>query len=280
MISFTFFGTSDFSIHVLEALKTSGLLPSHIITTPDMPQGRKLIITPTKVKLWAIKNNIPFIQPENLKSLAVEEELKKYNSDLFIVASYGKIIPQNILDIPSHKTLNVHPSLLPKLRGASPIQTAILEEEKTGVTIIRLDEKMDHGPIIAQKNLDLENWRTFYEKLENTLGQMGGFLLAEILQNWVDGKIIEKEQDHDSATYTKKIEKVDGLISPEEDAEKNMRKILAFSVWPGTYFFTQKNGKEIRVIITEAEIVDGKLEIKKVVPESKKEMSYKDFLKG
>ncbi len=193
---------------------------------------------------------------------------------------HGKIIPQNILDIPAHKTLNVHPSLLPKLRGASPIQSAILEEEKTGVTIMRLDEKMDHGPIVAQKELQDENWRTPYGALEKTLGEMGGSLLSEILPDWVSGKIVETEQKHEDATYTKKIEKTDGLISLNDDAEKNLRKIKAFSVWPGTYFFTQHKGKEIRVIITDAEKIDGKLEIKKVIPESKKEMSYRDFLKG
>ncbi len=282
MISFTFFGTSDFSVYVLEALKTRGLLPSHIVTTPDTPRGRKLIITPPKVKVWAIENNIPFIQPESLKSIDLIEELKKHHSDVFVVASYGKIIPQAILDIPAHKTLNVHPSLLPKLRGASPIQSAILEEEKTGVTIMRLDDKMDHGPIVAQKVLseDTDSWRTYYADLEKTLGDMGGALLAEILPDWVNGKITETEQDHNKATYTKKIEKTDGLISLDDNAEKNLRKIKAFSVWPGTFFFTKSKGKEIRVIITDAEIIDGKLEIKKVIPESRKEMSYLDFLKG
>ncbi len=280
MISFTFFGTSDFSVYTLDALKNAGFLPSHIVTTPDSPQGRKLIITPTKVKVWAIENNIPFTQPESLKSEETLNELKNYQSDVFVVASYGKIIPQNILDIPKHKTLNIHPSLLPKLRGASPIQTAILQEEKTGVTIMRLDDKMDHGPIVAQRELDSENWLTDYATLEKTLGQMGGELLAEILPDWINGKIEEKEQDHEKATYTKKIEKSDGLISLDDTAEKNLRKILAYSVWPGSFFFTKSKGKDIRVIITEAKIVDGKLEIVKVIPESKKEMYYRDFLKG
>lgn len=280
MISFTFFGTSDFSIYVLEALKSSGLLPTHIVTTPDTPQGRKLIITPPKVKTWAIENNIPFIQPDSLKSPEILEELKKYDSDVFVVASYGKIIPQTILDIPRHKTLNVHPSLLPRLRGSSPIQTAILEEEKTGVTIMRLDDKMDHGPIVLQKELSDPNWRKDYTSVEKTLGEMGGKMLTEILPDWINGKITEKEQDHSKATITKKIEKTDGLISLDDDAEKNLRKIKAFGVWPSAYFFTQHKGKEIRVIVTDAEIVEGKLEIKKVIPESRKEMSYRDFLKG
>ncbi|MSR73028.1 methionyl-tRNA formyltransferase [Candidatus Parcubacteria bacterium] len=283
-ISFTFFGTSEFSVHVLNALKEKGLIPAQIITTPDKPSGRKLKITPSQVKVWALENKVDFLQPENLKNEVVvtelARELRSRASDVFIVASYGKIIPQSILDIPTHKTLNIHPSLLPKLRGSSPIQTAILTENETGVTIIRLDEKMDHGPIVAQKIIATEKWPPKYDELETLLGKESGLLLAEILPDWIAGKIIEKEQDHNTATFTKKIEKADGLISLEDNAEKNLRKIKAYNVWPSAYFFTHKRNKEIRVIITDAEIVDGVLKIKRVIPEGKKETSYLDFLKG
>ncbi len=281
-ISFAFFGTSEFSVYVLDALKEKGVLPTQIITTPDQPQGRKLIVTPPPVKVWAIENKISYIQPESLKEVGLVEKLESYKCDVFIVASYGKIIPQTILDIPKYKTLNAHPSLLPKLRGASPIQTAILEENSTGITIMRLDEKMDHGPIIAQKEISAEPWPPHYTILEKKLGTECGHILAEILPEWVAGKIPEKEQNHDLATYTKKIEKTDGQISLDDDAEKNLRKIRAFEVWPNAYFFakSKNDAKEIRVIIKDAEMIDSKLEINRVIPEGKKEMNYRDFLKG
>ncbi len=288
-IKFTFFGTSNFSVYVLDALKEKGLIPSNIVTTPDKPQGRNLILTPSPVKVWAMEHNIPFIQPEKLREKPQNtipkelfETLQSYKSDVFIVASYGNIIPQEILDIPSHKTLNVHPSLLPKLRGASPLQSAILHEEKTGVTIMRLDDKMDHGPIVAQENVEVSPWPPHYGTLEKLLGVSGGHLLANTLPAWIAGEVVEQEQNHNIATYTKKIEKIDGEINLADDPQTNLRKIYAFEQWPNTYFFVEKqNNTKVRVIIKDARINEkGELEITRIIPEGKKEMNYRDFLKG
>ena len=154
---FVFWGTSPFSIGVLDALKEGEIIPDVIITAPDKPKGRNLMITPPQVKIWAQQNGIPLIQPEILDD-SLRSTLYALGSTLFLVASYGKIIPQHILDIPKHGTLNVHPSLLPKLGGASPIQSAILSEDATGVTIILLDDKMDHGSIVAQKEIPIAPW--------------------------------------------------------------------------------------------------------------------------
>lgn len=285
-INFAFFGTSEFSVIILDELKKSGFLPSLIITTPDKPKGRKLILTPSPVKIWATENNIKYIQPESLrlsKNPHIVEEIKSYSKqdfDLFIVASYGKIIPQDILDIPSKKTLNVHPSLLPKLRGASPIQSAILFENETGVTIMRLDAEMDHGPIVAQENVAIENWPPYSDDLEKILGERGGKILADILPKWISGEIKEVDQDHGKATLCRKIEKVDGEINLLDDAEKNLRKIRAYNIWPTTYFFTEHLNKKIRVIIKRAKIENGELVLEKIIPEGKKEMSFEDFKKG
>lgn len=285
-INWAFFGTSEFSVIILEELKSSGFLPSLIITTPDKPKGRKLILTPSPVKVCAIENNIKYIEPESLrlsKNPNIVEEIKSYskqNFDLFIVASYGKIIPQDILDIPSKQTLNVHPSLLPKLRGASPIQSAILCENETGVTIMRLDAEMDHGPIVAQEKVDILNWPPYSDDLENILGKRGGKILADILPKWISGEIKEVEQDHSKATLCGKIEKVDGEINLLDDAEKNLRKIRAYHIWPTAYFFTEHMNRKIRVIIKQARIENGELVLEKVIPEGKKEMSYEDFKKG
>src|SRR3989344_1586198 len=277
-ISFIFFGTSEFSVFVLDELKKLGLVPNLVITTPDKPKGRKLIITPSEVKIWADNNRIEILQPEKLDTIFAEK-LKAIKSDFYLVASYGKIIPEIILDIHPHKTLNIHPSLLPKLRGASPIQSAILKEKETGVTIIELDKEMDHGPIVAQEKVNILEWPPRKDALEKILAQTGGKLLASILPKWLSRKIKSKPQNHNEATYTKKIEKTDGLIDLNNDPYENYKKIRSFYGWPGTYFFLEKNGKKIRTIIKNASFKDGKLEIKCVLPEGKKEMDWGSFSK-
>lgn len=279
-IKFAFFGTPKFAVIVLDELEKRGLLPSLVITAPDKPQGRDMKLTPPPVKIWSEKRNIPFIQPESLKDNEFISKLKAKSYELFIVASYGKIIPKEILEIPPNGSLNVHPSLLPKLRGASPIESAILEEDKTGVSIMLMDEKMDHGPIVAQKEIETEEWPPYFEDLEKKLAEEGGKLLAETIPIWVYGKIKAKEQDHSNATFTKKIKKEDGLIDLKDNAEKNLRKIRAFSEWPGTYFFIEHKGKKLRIIIKRAQISDEKLVVEKVLPEGKKEMSAEEFLRG
>lgn len=274
-----FWGTSPFSVGVLEALKEHEIVPDLIITAPDKPKGRNLVITPTPTKIWAQENKIPFLQPKTLDD-SLTSTLSDLQPTLFLVASYGKIIPKEILDIPKHGTLNVHPSLLPKLRGASPIQSAILSEEKTGVTIMLVDEKMDHGPIVAQKEIPIFPWPPRTSELEEVLAHEGGKLLAEIIPNWVNGKIKAREQEHTRATYTKKFTKEDGLIDLSDDPTMNFRKIQAFHIWPKAYFLTKRHGKQIQVVIVEAELIDKNLIIKKVIPEGKKEMLYDDYLRG
>jgi len=281
-INFTFFGTSKFSVLVLEELKKNGFIPSLIITTEDKPKGRKLILTPPEVKIWAKKENIPFIQPKSLKDSSIFNTIKEktFSEDVFIVASYGKIIPQNILDIPKSGTLNIHPSLLPKLRGASPIQSSILEEDETGVTIIKLDAEMDHGPILAQEKIEIANWPPYANNLEEILAKKGGEILSEILPEWIKGKIKEIEQDHKQASFCKKIEKEDGEINLEDNPETNLRKIRAYNIWPIAFTFYKHKEKNIRLSIKSARSEDGKLILEKVIPEGKKEMSFEDFKKG
>ena len=303
--NFIFFGTSRFSCIVLDELLAAGFLPSLIVTTPDRPQGRKLALTAPEAKVWAEKHGVPVFQPEKLRDTSTDKNLRSENDaekklreqvekqgvEFFVVASYGKIIPQAILDIPGRGTLNVHPSLLPKFRGATPIQSAILSEENvsensskktaiTGVTIILVDDKVDHGPIVAQEEVMIENWPPYADMLEEKLARSGGKLLAKVIPDWIKGKIKPVPQDHSQETFTKKITKEDGLIDLAGEPEKNLRKIRAYRDWPTAYFFTEYNGKQIRVVIREADVADGKLEIKKVIPEGKKEMSYQDFLRG
>jgi len=200
-----FFGTPDFSVKILEIMAKNDFLPALIITAPDKPKGRKLKLSPSPTKEWAKKNKVPI--KHNY------DNLKPTNADLFVVASYGKILPKNILEIPCHGTLNVHPSILPKLRGPSPIQTAILNgEKKTGVTIMLMDEKMDTGPILAQRELEYPINNIQYSILENELAELGGKLLIETIPEWLNGKIQPTPQNNNEATHTKLIKKEDKTV--------------------------------------------------------------------
>jgi methionyl-tRNA formyltransferase len=278
-IKIAFFGNSEFSLIVLKELKKNGIMPDLIVTTPDKSQGRKMILTPTLTKVWAQDNSIEYIEPVKLKDEAFLEKIGNYN--LFIVASYGKIIPKIVIDLPKYKVLNIHPSLLPKYRGPSPLQEQILHDEKdVGVSIMLIDEHVDHGAIVIQKKVDLVFWPMSFLMLQETLAKEGAKLLAEILPNWIKGKIIAQPQDDNNTTFTKKIVKEDGFIDLSADAYKNYLKILAFEEWPKAYFKVDKKGQKIRVIIKSVIWKDGALEILRVIPEGKNEMDYKSFLLG
>ena len=274
-VKIAFFGNSEFSLIVLKELKKNGIVPELIVTTPDKPQGRKMIVTPTPTKIWAQDNSIECVEPKRLQDETFIEKIKNYN--LFIVASYGKIIPKNIIDLPKYKVLNIHPSLLPKYRGPSPLQTQILNDEKNiGVSVMLIDEKEDHGPILVQKKVDITEWPIGFFTLQETLAKEGSKLLAEILPDYLSGKIKAKAQNESEATNTKKVAKADGLIDLSAKQYNNYLKTLAFEEWPKTYF--EINGK--RLIITKAVWKENNLEILKVIPEGKKEMNYHDFLRG
>lgn len=280
-INWAFFGTDEFSTMILDGLKDSGYIPKLVITTEDKTKGRKMLLTPPEVKIWANKYDIKCLQFKSLRSAEVQDQIKNEckDFDLFIVASYGIIIPQTVLDIPKFKTLNVHPSLLPKLRGPSPIQSSILSENETGVSIMRLDSEMDHGPILTQKKLDIE-WPPYADELEEISASVGVKLLSEVIPGWISGKIKEIEQDHSLATFCKMIEKKDAELDLSAPADLNLRKIRAYAIWPGAYFFEQTGDKQIRIIVKKAKLNEGELLIERIVPEGKKEMDYNDYLRG
>jgi methionyl-tRNA formyltransferase len=279
-----FFGTPQIAVWVLQELEAAGIVPDLVVTNPDRQQGRGLKITPTPVKNWAMQRNIPVIQPQ---SLLKKEELDPALAepwDLFVVVAYGLILPKWFIELPKFGTINLHPSLLPKLRGASPIRTSILEGMKdTGVTIMLMDEKMDHGPILDQEAALLP-FPVEGQVLDEALASQGGKLLAKVIPRWVAGQITPKEQDHAEATYSKKITKEMGelILDPfhlprGKEAYDIYLKICAFDGWPGTFFFF----KNKRIKITEAFLSDeqdASLEINKVIPEGKKEISFKEFL--
>lgn len=281
---FAFFGTPHFAVVVLDALEAQGLLPALVITAPDKPAGRGQKLTASPAKQWAESRGIDVVTPATLKDEVFVAELANTEWDVFAVAAYGKIIPKSILDIPRKSSLNVHPSLLPKFRGPSPALSAILANERTtGVTIMEVVEKMDAGPIVAQARVEIaeEDWPPKGSMLEDMLAQEGGTLLAEVMPEWVAGTITPEPQDESLVTYTRKFIDEDALVNLEGDPHKELLKIKAFDKNPRAYFLDNGPGRAgKRVIITEAEVKEGVLEILKVIPEGKKEMSYQDFVRS
>jgi methionyl-tRNA formyltransferase len=277
---FAFFGTPKFAIDVLNALEANGFLPALVITAPDKPRGRGLEVSPSPAKEWALERGIDVLTPSTLKDEAFAQELGNTDWDVFVVAAYNKLMPKSILDIPRKGCLNVHPSLLPLLRGPSPALTAILEDRRsTGVSIMLMNEKMDAGPIVAQARVELEEeaWPPKGSDFEELLATEGGNFLAETLPHWISGSIIPEPQDESKATYSRKFKDEDARVDLAGDARQNLLKIRAFNKGPRAYFLTPENK---RVIITDAELADGALKILTVIPEGKKEMPYEDYVRG
>jgi methionyl-tRNA formyltransferase len=277
---FAFFGTPQFSVYVLERLEAHGMLPALVVTAPDRPRGRGLVLTPSPAKQWALERGIDVLTPATLKDEAFLAELANTEWDIFAVAAYAKLIPKNVLDMPRRGCLNVHPSLLPKFRGPSPALSAILADERaTGVTIMQMAEKMDAGPIVAQARVELEEdaWPPKGSEFEELLAKEGGNLLAETIPFWIDGSVEPEVQDEAAATFTRKFTDADSLVDLGGNPHEQLLKIRAFDKNPRAHVITAE-GK--RVIITDAELVDGKLEILRVIPEGKKEMPYADFLRA
>ncbi len=269
-----FLGTPEFGAIILTELIKSGHKPFLVITEPDKPIGRNQTMTPPPVKVLAEKYKIVVVQPERIKDCKLE--IKNLGPDLGIIAAYGQILPKDILDIPQYGFINVHPSLLPKYRGPSPIQSAILTgDEKTGATIMRVAEKMDSGPILSQKEITISQNETF-TSLHNKLADLGAKLLIESIPKLLAGKLPPMSQDETKATYTKIIKKEDGEIDWNKSAKEIDGQIRAFSPWPGTY--TIYKGKRLKII--KAENISGQLIIKEVQLEGAKPMEVDDFLRG
>lgn len=286
-MNFIFFGGEPLAVPILDKLKSAGLTPSLIVCNPDRPSGRGHKLTPPPTKVWAEAAGIPIYQPASYKDEAVKDFFSTQTSHLFVVVAYNFILPDWLLKIPSHGVLNVHPSLLPKLRGASPIRTAILENQREdiGVSIILLDTEMDHGPILEQEQLILDDaeWPLSGIELDKRLADLGGELLAEAIPAWLAGELLPQEQDHESATYCGRLHKaqseirINPLALPTgRDAKKIWHTINAFAGIGDTFFM--HNG--LRIKLTQAKLDEtGTLQPLRVIPEGKKEVAFADYLK-
>lgn len=276
--NFAFWGTPLISSQTLEILKNNGYIPLVIITSPDKPSGRGLEMKETPVSVWAKENNIKCLKPEKIND-EFRLLLSSYPILLNIVVAYGKILPEDIISSPKFGTINIHYSLLPKYRGASPLESALLNgDDTTGISIQQMAFKLDSGPILASKEIKLELNET-KEEIKNKLINIGGNLLSEIIPNILERKILPKPQNESEATYCSKITKADGEIDLNSNPKENYNKYRAYNGWPGTYLFVNKNDKKIRVKINHATYENNLFNILKVTPEGKKTINYEDFLR-
>ncbi len=281
-MKFAFFGTPDLAVTVLNILESHGFVPSLVITNPDTPQGRHQTITPPPTKVWALERDLPVLQPTTLKDPDQLSTITSTEWDVFVVFAYGKIIPEWLLSRPQYGTINLHPSLLPKLRGASPIRSTLLTDlDACGVSIISMDKEMDHGPLLAQVPYTLTE-PIPGRKLDDILCDLGGRTLASVLTTLSEHLKTATEQDHEAATFCTKITKdmaeihLDPRQLPTGNVARSLyQKICAFDGWPET-FFIDPTGR--RVKIKSASLDRDALSIHRVTPEGKNEMEFSQYL--
>ena len=224
------------------------------VTPPDRPRGRGRQAEPPPVKQAAEPLRIPVLQPSSLRNESVQAELADLAPDVIVVAAYGRLLPTPVLNLPAHDCLNLHPSLLPRHRGPSPVATAILEgDEATGVSLMLLDEGMDTGPVIAQKEYAFTGRETAGD-LTDSLFAIGAELLADNLEVWTRGELQTKPQDDAIATISRKLERADGQADWTLPAETLARQCRAFAPWPGLY--THWDGKTLKLLETQV-VADG-----------------------
>jgi len=300
-----FMGTPDFAQGILESLCESGHEVVLAVTQPDRPKGRSGQLIASPVKEYAISQNIPVFQPDKIKKEEAVNELKNYEADIFVVAAFGQILSKEILDMPKFGCINVHASLLPKYRGAAPIQWAIADGLKeTGITIMQMNEGLDTGDILTVKKVPISETETG-DSLFDKLMEEGKKEIISTLAMIESNSISPVKQDEDEATYARILKKEMGLIDYNLTAFENDCRIRAFTPWPGGYTYLDgkiikikkahyiadvkveekekfKAGQIIRLSKDEIYVLckEGALVFDMVQPEGKKSMSVHDFLLG
>lgn len=254
-----YFGTPSFAAEVLKFLIESGVEVLAIVTKPDRPRGRSGKPAFSAVKELATKNypDIPLYQPDKVSTPAFEEKLRRFGADLFVVVAYGEIMRQELLDIPTEGCINLHASLLPKYRGAAPIQFALLDGAKeTGVTIIEMVAKMDAGDMLTQEKIPIPKEMNGVE-LEEELSALGKETLLRVIRNFFHYYSQKKAQDSKQVTYVQKIDPSMARIDWNQDAETIHNQIRAFSPRPGAWAEVEINGQLKRIKIFKSEVVEG-----------------------
>lgn len=297
-----FMGTPEFAVPSLEHLILNNYEVVAVYTQPDRPAGRGRAVVSSLVKEAALRWQLPVVQPDSLKSAAAVSQLADFRPDAIVVAALGQILPQSVLDVPAYGCINVHPSLLPKFRGASPVAAAILSgDEFTGVSIMLLDAGMDTGPVLVRAAVPVSTWDDT-GSLTGKLSLVAAHLLQEALTSWLRHEIIPRPQNEAEATYTAQIAKEAGEIDWHLSATEIWRRVRAYYPWPGCY--TTWLGKQLKIIeavplsekgVFEAGRVvalpghgavpgigtgDGVLRVLKVQLEGKRAMPAAEFLRG
>lgn len=239
-----FMGSPDFALPTLQALTDNSRVIG-VVTQPDRPAGRGRALKPPPVKTLTEDLGLPVYQPASLKKPEAIERISKWEPDVIVVAAFGQILRKNLLGLPPYGCVNVHASLLPRWRGAAPINAAILHgDAETGVTIMKMAQGLDTGPVLSTRSTPIGPEETAGE-LSDRLALMGAELLTETLSDYITGKIIPQPQEDEAATYAPMLTKEDGLLDFTQSAEALSRKVRAFSPWPGT--FTHWQGKPLKI---------------------------------
>ncbi|MCX6786684.1 MAG: methionyl-tRNA formyltransferase [Candidatus Kaiserbacteria bacterium] len=268
--SFAFFGTPFVASETLAVLIAHDFIPAIVVTSPDAPKGRGLAVMPSEVKTLALAHGISVFTPETFDTEIITT-IRAKKCDYAVVVAYGKIFPEELIELFPKGVLNIHYSLLPKYRGATPLESALLAGDlTTGVTVQKMAREVDAGDIVAQKETPIAQAETARE-LRPRLIEMGAQLLVDTLNKYLSGDVEPVPQDNSLASHTKKIKKEDGLLSLDASDEENWRKYRAYADGIGTYFF--ENNKRIK--ITKASLKNGEFVIERVIPEGKHEMDYK-----
>jgi len=271
--NFVYFGTPNVASETLALLIENGFVPSLVVASPDAPRGRGLVLTPSPTKELALAHNIPLLTPEKLDAGAINA-ITAYACDSAVCVAYGKIFPEELIALFPKGVLNVHYSLLPKYRGATPLETALLSGEKeTGVTIQKMVKELDAGDIIAQESTPIAPSETARE-LRPRLIEMGANLLIQTLPDYLAENITPTQQDSSQASYAHKLKKEDGLLDLNAPAETNWNKYRAYADTIGTYFMNPTDGGDKRTKITKASLKNGTFLIERVIPEGKNERDF------
>ena len=304
MINVIFFGTQEWSAMFLkQLLQQSNIKIIAVVTQPDKPVGRHQVLTASAVKQIALEEGLVCLQPEKLQDPIFLTQIQKLNPDIGVVIAYGKLIPRNIIQSFPKGCVNVHPSLLPRWRGPSPIQAAILAGDQTsGMSIMLIDEHMDHGPILNQMTLSIDADETPDSFIQKVITEGADFFVETFL-NYTQGKITPQPQQDKDATVCSLLTKEDGQMDWSKSATELERKVRAFHPWPGTWTTIRIQEKEWRLKILETKLADGKsplpfgtlflenqhlcvttgngaLELITLQPEGKTPMSAQEFVAG
>jgi len=256
-MNLVFMGTAELSCASLERLAgMKGIIVRAVVTQPDKPKGRELKLTPSPVKVLAERLQLPVLQPLKAREENFASQLREFKPDLMVVVAYGQILPQRLLDLPTYGCLNVHTSLLPKYRGAAPIQWAIAEgEQETGVTIMKMDAGLDTGPVLATRRTPILP-ADDSQSLHDRLAQLGADLLGETIPEYLAGRIAPQPQPAEGASYAAKIKKDDGRIDWKLPARKIWNRLRAFTPWPGGFTFLEVQPKPQMLKIWKVEVLE------------------------